>query len=47
MAEDLGISIKTIDKHRTSLMQKLQVRSVPQLMALALKEGMIDPSQEL
>ena len=47
MAEDLGISIKTIDKHRTSLMQKLQVRSVPQLMALALKEGMIDPSLEL
>lgn len=47
IAEGLGISIKTVDKHRTSLMQKLKVRSVPQLMALALKEGMIDPSQEL
>ncbi|MBD8878261.1 response regulator [Roseibium polysiphoniae] len=47
IAEGLGISIKTVDKHRTSLMQKLNVRSVPQLMARALKEGMIDPSKEL
>mgnify|MGYP000291570959 FL=1 len=47
IAEGLGISIKTVDKHRTSLMQKLNVHSVPQLMAKALKEGMIDPSREL
>jgi len=47
IAHGLGISIKTVDKHRTSLMQKLKVHSVPQLMALALKEGMIDPSQEI
>ncbi|MBS8262558.1 DNA-binding response regulator [Roseibium polysiphoniae] len=47
IAEGLGISVKTVDKHRTSLMQKLNVRSVPQLMARALKEGMIDPSKEL
>ncbi len=43
----LGISIKTVDKHRTSLMQKLKVHSVPQLIARALKEGLIDPSKEL
>lgn len=47
IAEGLGISVKTVDKHRTSLMQKLGVHSVPQLMAKALKEGMIDPSPEL
>lgn len=47
IAEGLGISIKTVDKHRTSLMQKLNVHSVPQLMARALKDGMIDPSVEL
>ena len=47
IASSLGISVKTVDKHRTSLMQKLKVHSVPQLMALALKEGMIDPAQEL
>lgn len=47
IADALGISAKTVDKHRTSLMQKLQVRSIAQLMALALKEGLIDPSKEL
>ena len=47
IAEGLGISVKTVDKHRTSLMQKLKVHSVPQLMARALKEGMIDASLEL
>ncbi|WP_417670955.1 LuxR C-terminal-related transcriptional regulator [Roseibium sp.] len=47
IAEGLGISVKTVDKHRTSLMQKLNVHSVPQLMARALKDGMIDPSKEL
>jgi len=47
IAEGFGISIKTVDKHRTSLMQKLKVHSVPQLIARALKEGLIDPSKEL
>lgn len=47
IADGLGISAKTVDKHRTSLMQKLKVHSVPQLMALALKEGLIDPATEL
>lgn len=44
MAETLGISPKTVDRHRTSMMQKLGVRSVPQLVAHALKEGLIDPN---
>lgn len=47
IAASLGISIKTVDKHRTSLMQKLDVSSVAQLVALALKEGLIDPAREL
>ncbi|MCB9960109.1 MAG: response regulator transcription factor [Rhodospirillaceae bacterium] len=47
IAEGLGISIKTVDKHRTSLMQKLEVSSVAQLVARALKEGLIDPAKEL
>lgn len=47
MAEILGISAKTVDRHRTSLMQKLDVHSVAQLIALALREGLIDPSTEL
>ena len=47
IAAGLGISAKTVDKHRTSMMQKLQVHSVPQLMARALREGLVDPAQEL
>ncbi|MDZ7668747.1 MAG: response regulator transcription factor [Gammaproteobacteria bacterium] len=43
MADMLSISPKTVDKHRTSLMRKLGVHSVAELMALALREGLIDP----
>lgn len=42
IAELLSISPKTVDKHRTSLMQKLNVHSVAELMAFALREGLID-----
>jgi DNA-binding CsgD family transcriptional regulator len=44
MAELLSISPKTVDKHRTSLMNKLGVHFVAELMSLALKEGLIDPA---
>ena len=43
----LGISAKTVDRHRTNLMKKLDVHSVAQLIAYALREGLIDPSPEL
>lgn len=43
MARLLSISPKTVDKHRTSLMQKLEVHSIAELMARALKDGLIDP----
>jgi PAS domain S-box-containing protein len=36
MARKLGLSIKTIEKHRSSLMKKLRVRSVPELVRLAM-----------
>jgi DNA-binding CsgD family transcriptional regulator len=36
MARKLNLSIKTIEKHRSSLMKKLHVRSVPELVRLAL-----------
>jgi len=44
MAQVLNISPKTVDKHRTSLMTKLDVHSAAQLMARALKDGLIDPT---
>ena len=43
VATVLNISPKTVDKHRSSLMGKLGVHSVAQLMARALKDGLIDP----
>jgi PAS domain S-box-containing protein len=36
IARKLGLSVKTIEKHRSSLMKKLHVRSVPELVRLAL-----------
>ena len=47
IAELLSISPKTVDKHRTSLMQKLGVHSIAELLNLALREGLIDPAQPL
>ena len=47
IAASFGISIKTVEKHRTSLMQKLGVNSIAQLLAVALRDGLIDPSQEI
>ncbi|MCC7474001.1 MAG: PAS domain S-box protein [Pirellulales bacterium] len=36
VARKLGLSIKTIEKHRASLMRKLNIRSVPELVRLAM-----------
>lgn len=44
IAEALTISVKTVDNHRSSLMKKLQVHSVAELMARALAEGLLDTS---
>jgi len=44
IARVLSISPKTVEKHRGSLMQKLDVHSVAELMARAIQDGLIDPS---
>jgi DNA-binding NarL/FixJ family response regulator len=36
IARKLNLSVKTIEKHRSSLMKKLRLRSVPELVRLAL-----------
>jgi len=41
IGEHLQISIKTVDKHRTSLMKKLGVHDVTGLMHIALQNGML------
>ena len=41
IAAELVISPKTVDKHRTSLMNKLEVHPVAQLMARAIQDGLM------
>ncbi len=43
-AESLGISPKTIDSHRTSLMRKFSVSSTASLLVAAVRVGLVDPS---
>lgn len=40
----LGISPKTVDSHRTSLMRKLGVHSTASLLLTAVKTGLVDPA---
>lgn len=47
IAERLGVSHKTIDNHRTNIMRKLDVHSVAELLSYALREGLLDASQQL
>ena len=42
IAEMMGVSIKTAEKHRGSLMAKLGVNSMAALMAKALQEGLLE-----
>ena len=41
LAAELGISDKTLYTHRTNIMQKLQVQSLPELHERALGHGLI------
>ncbi|MBI1211228.1 MAG: response regulator [Alphaproteobacteria bacterium] len=47
IGERLSISAKTVEKHRASLMAKLQVHSVAELLTYALKEGLLDEHRQL
>lgn len=43
IADTLGISAKTVDRHRTNMMAKTGAHSATELVAFALREGLIDP----
>ena len=47
IAERLGVSPSTVDKHRTSLMRKLGAHSIAELLAIALREGLLDSARHL
>lgn len=47
LGERLGISAKTVDKHRSSLMRKLGVNSMAQLLSLSVREGLLDTAKSV
>lgn len=47
IAELMGVSSKTAEKHRGSLMAKLGVNSIAALMAKALQEGLLEEHRHL
>ena len=46
IASELGISHRTVETHRESLMRKLEIRTVAELTRFALEAGMLPRSQE-
>ncbi|MFP1633478.1 LuxR C-terminal-related transcriptional regulator [Zhengella sp. ZM62] len=42
IGQHLGVSTKTVDSHRTSLMRKMGVHSTATLLVKAMREGLID-----
>ncbi len=46
IADRLGISANTVDKHRTSIMRKLGVHSAAELLARALRDGLLEGANQ-
>lgn len=44
IADRLGVSIKTVDNHRTNLMRKLNVHDAVGVTLYAIKAGLVSPS---
>lgn len=44
VAEQLAISVRTVETHRANLMHKLGVKSVALLIQVAIRDGIIDPA---
>ncbi|QNH78413.1 response regulator transcription factor [Pseudomonas protegens] len=43
IAEQLGVSIKTIDLYRSRVMKRMQAEHLPQLVGMAIAAGLVDP----
>jgi DNA-binding NarL/FixJ family response regulator len=41
MAQAMGVSVKTVERHRTNLMQKLNAHNLVELIRIALMQGLI------
>jgi DNA-binding NarL/FixJ family response regulator len=47
VADELKISIKTVEKHRQSMMEKLNIHDVARLTRYAIGAGIIESSVQL
>lgn len=43
MAEQLGISVKTVDLYRSRVMRHMQAQTLPELVGMAIAAGLVDP----
>ena len=43
IASEVGVSLKTIDSHRSNLMEKLDIHKVSGLVRFAIREGLVEP----
>ncbi len=43
IADALHLSVRTVDSHRTNLMDKLEIRKVSKLVRYAIREGLLEP----
>jgi len=47
IATRLGISVRTVETHRRSVMQKLNANSIVELVHYAIRNGIVQPSIKL
>jgi two-component system response regulator FixJ len=43
MAEQLDISVKTVDLYRSRVMKRMQAETLPELVGMAIAAGLVDP----
>jgi DNA-binding NarL/FixJ family response regulator len=43
IAYELGIAVRTVDAHRSNVMQKLGLHSLAELMHYAIRQGIVIP----
>ncbi|UCC85708.1 MAG: response regulator transcription factor [Anaerolineales bacterium] len=46
MADMLHLSVKTVEKHRASMMRTLELQSLPQLIKYAIRKGLIEVGED-
>ncbi|WP_273828919.1 response regulator transcription factor [Pseudomonas sp. SBT1-2] len=45
IAEQLGVSVKTVDLYRSRVMKRMQAEHLPELVGMAIAVGLVDPLQ--